>query len=297
MQIIKTIAGVRDFISTKKGQKRIGYVPTMGALHLGHMQLIDSARLESEIVVCSIFVNPTQFNKAKDLENYPVDLANDIKKLEDAGCDMLFIPEVNDMYPYQAGIKFIFKQYDTLLEGAFRPGHFSGVGLVVSKFFNIIQPDTAYFGQKDLQQYFIIKQLQLDLFFPVSIKLVPTVRESDGLAMSSRNRLLSDQERKDAVKFYQALQLGAQLIEEHQDLNKVRDRIHHHFDRDTTVSLEYFEIVSFHTFTPIKTYHGEPIALCISGYVGSTRLIDNIVLGENNHPTINKLYASPSQVS
>src|SRR6478735_2463281 len=204
MEIFKEIGPLRAYLrSQKKGQSTVGLVPTMGALHTGHLTLIKEAKAENDLTVCSIYVNPTQFNNASDLAKYPRLLEKDSQLLKEAGCDVLFAPENSEMYASPSELKLEFGQLDKILEGKFRPGHFSGVGLVVSKLFNIVKPDRAYFGQKDFQQFAIISKLNEELLFGISLKAVYIVREEDGLAMSSRNLRLSSEERKKAIIFYQ----------------------------------------------------------------------------------------------
>src|ERR1043165_7630788 len=187
MEIFKEIQSLKAFLSQKRNSVSIGLVPTMGALHAGHLSLIEASKRENQLTVCSIFVNPAQFNNAKDLEKYPRTLERDLGMLEKAGCDVVFAPDAKMMYEAEPMIKFDFGDLDKILEGEFRPGHFSGVALVVSKFFHIIKPTVAYFGQKDFQQFKVIEKLVKELKFDLQLKPMPIFRESDGLAMSSRN--------------------------------------------------------------------------------------------------------------
>lgn len=206
MQIFKEIGLLKAFLVEKRTHgKTIGFVATMGALHEGHLELIRNSQNGNSITVCSIFVNPSQFNNAADLQQYPRTLESDIQKLESAGCDVLFCPEVAAMYDSQSLLKFDFGHLDKVMEGEFRPGHFSGVALVVSKLFNIVEPDVAYFGQKDWQQFAIIQQLTRELKFNLTLQSIPTFRETDGLAMSSRNARLSPELRKKSSVIYRAL--------------------------------------------------------------------------------------------
>ena len=197
MHIFKEIKPLRAFLNQKRAeQESIGLVPTMGALHRGHLALIQASKAENKLTVCSIYVNPTQFNNSADLEKYPRTLPADIALLEEAGCDVLFCPGNQEMYRDVSTLTMDFGGVDKILEGKFRPGHFSGVGLVVSKLFNIVAPDRAYFGQKDFQQFSVIARLVKELQFGLELRRIPTLRESDGLAMSSRNMRLNESDRK-----------------------------------------------------------------------------------------------------
>ena len=192
----------------RKSNKRIGFVPTMGALHNGHLSLIQAARQKNDVAVCSIFVNPTQFNDPKDFEKYPVTIEDDIKKLNTISTDILFLPSVEEMYPegLQSSLHYDFGDLETILEGKFRPGHFQGVGRIVHKLLDIVQPDQLFMGQKDLQQCLVVRRLLAIIHSGVKLVVCPTEREGDGLAMSSRNARLSPAARKNAPAIYQALQ-------------------------------------------------------------------------------------------
>lgn len=257
----------------------IGFVPTMGALHQGHLSLIEASVTQTDLTVCSIFVNPTQFNNTNDLEKYPRTLKKDIAMLEKAGCHVVYCPLEEEMYPNVNRTSFSFGALEQVMEGHFRPGHFHGVGLVISKFFNIIKPHAAFFGQKDLQQSRIIEQLAADLFFDVRIVIVPTMREPDGLAMSSRNMLLDPAQRRLAPAFYQALQLGYRKLKEQMPPKQVIKEVERYFDQFSALRLEYFSIADNGTLQPVDVVpkHGA-LALCIAGYVGEIRLIDNLLV-------------------
>jgi pantoate--beta-alanine ligase len=206
MEIFSEIQGLRQFIKHNKLQKKtIGFVPTMGALHAGHLQLVKTSVQQNDITVCSIFVNPTQFNNPVDLENYPREVDADIEKLKLSGSSAVFVPSVNIMYEKKFTLNLNFGYLENIMEGKYRPGHFKGVGLVVVKLLNLVNPDRAYFGKKDLQQLTIIKMLTKELFFDVEIIAVETVRASNGLALSSRNKLLTELERSQATDLYKAL--------------------------------------------------------------------------------------------
>ena len=206
MVIFKEIEPLKAFLDNKRGRDlSIGLVPTMGALHPGHLELVKASKKVNSLAVCSIFVNPTQFNNPSDLEKYPRSLDKDIELLNSVGCDVLFFPDKKEMYQKPSTIKFDFGQLDKVLEGEFRPGHFSGVALVVSKLFNIVNPTRAYFGQKDFQQFKIINRLVEELHFNIELICFPTLREADGLAMSSRNLRLTDDQRKTALIFFKSV--------------------------------------------------------------------------------------------
>ncbi|WP_017733267.1 pantoate--beta-alanine ligase [Nafulsella turpanensis] len=260
--------------------KLIGFVPTMGALHQGHLSLIEASLSQTDLTVCSIFVNPTQFNNPQDLEKYPRTLEKDRELLEKAGCQVLFCPGQQEMYPNVSYTNFSFGLLETVMEGYFRPGHFHGVGLVVSKLFHIVQPNLAFFGQKDLQQCRIIEQLAKDLFFNVSVVVVPTMREADGLAMSSRNVRLQPGERKEAAILYKVLQESANRLLAGEGVQEIKKAAERTLTNTTTgVRLEYFCIADGGTLQPVKdVQQHKQLALCVAGYVGEVRLIDNLLL-------------------
>ena len=280
MKVLSEINETRQFIKKAKMQeKSIGFVPTMGALHEGHLSLVRQSKEQNSFTVCSIFVNPVQFNNPEDLKKYPRDLDADLSLLEELNCDLIFHPAPEVMYPSESLTKISFGYLEKIMEGKFRPGHFKGVGLVVSKLFNIINPDRAYFGQKDLQQLAIIKLLTADLNFPVEIVPVATMRESDGLAMSSRNLRLTPEERKFATDIYRALSKAKKELNAGKSVESVKESVVDFFERSSPVDLEYFEIVNSNNLknvTEIKA--GKHISLCIAGYLGNVRLIDNISL-------------------
>jgi pantoate--beta-alanine ligase len=262
-----------------KNDKTIGFVPTMGALHEGHLELIKRCKLESDISVVSIFVNPTQFNNPSDFEKYPITLESDLQKCEEAGVDFVFVPQVTTIYPQKLSTTFNFGEIEQILEGKFRPGHFNGVAIVVSKLFNIIQPQKAFFGQKDLQQVAVIKRLIQDLSFQIELITVPTKRETDGLAMSSRNIRLSSQERIQALILYRSLiQAKTQLLAGIPWRN-IYPQIKQDFDLAENVILEYFDLVEPTSFTKLTDFEPkQPTAICVAAYLGAVRLIDNITV-------------------
>ena len=280
MKIFKEISPLREFLNdVKTGRKTIGLVPTMGALHRGHLALVRASKTENSITVCSIFVNPTQFNNSADLLKYPRTLERDTKMLEEVHCDVLFSPEVTEMYPANSTLKLDFGPLDKVMEGAFRPGHFSGVGQVVSKLFNIIQPDRAYFGQKDWQQFAIIKKLVKELSFPVEVKSIPTLREQNGLALSSRNLRLTEEQHRDASVFFTVLDAAKKMILQKHSFSKIKSEVKAIVERIPGIKLEYFEIADSENLTLLENVESSkrPI-MCIAGYVGEIRLIDNMFI-------------------
>ncbi len=280
MEIYKTIIELRNALKiVRKAEKTIGLVPTMGALHEGHLSLINASYKECNLTVATIFVNPTQFNNPNDLSNYPKTLEADIEKLANSGCDILFLPDEKEIYPSKSSLKITMEDIGDQLEGKFRPGHFNGVGLVVSKLFNIIQPDHAFFGQKDIQQFFIIKSLVDQLNFPITMNMVPTVREPNGLAMSSRNMRLTENERNDASLIYKALKKAKRNLLGGKTITAVKTQIEELFNDSERLSLEYFEVVKVDDFNSVEIIEeNEKIALCIAAEIGQVRLIDNLML-------------------
>ncbi|MCE2733827.1 MAG: pantoate--beta-alanine ligase [Chryseotalea sp.] len=280
MEIFREIKSLKAFLRKKKlAQIQIGFVPTMGALHEGHLSLIEASRKHGLFTVCSIFVNPAQFNNASDLANYPRTETTDIDLLTRAGCDVLFSPSAQEIYPQKAGLRFTFPGLDTVMEGAFRPGHFSGVGLVVSKLFNIVEPDHAFFGQKDWQQFTIIRQLVHDLNFNLTLHAVPTMREENGLAMSSRNQRLSAEEKIKALVLYQTLKLAEAELLNGKTMHEIFPKLKALAENDSSVKIEYLTLANRHTLESVNTLtQKNQLVLCIAGFVGEVRLIDNILI-------------------
>ncbi|MBO0932809.1 pantoate--beta-alanine ligase [Fibrella aquatilis] len=262
----------------RRAGKTVGFVPTMGALHAGHLNLISQAKQACDMVVCSVFVNPTQFNNPADLARYPRTLEQDAAQLETVGTDILFSPSVAEMYPQPATLRFDFGLLETVMEGASRPGHFNGVGLVVSKLFHMVQPDKAFFGQKDLQQVAVIKCLVHDLSFPLELIRCDTVRETDGLAMSSRNRLLTDAERTEAPALFQALTLAKDMLLDEATPEQAKAAVVDYLGERPAFKLDYIEAVNTDTLQPISELQppGQN-ALCLAAQLGHVRLIDNVV--------------------
>lgn len=264
--------------------KRIGFVPTMGSLHRGHVSLIRQAKAENDLTVCSIFVNPKQFNQSADYDAYPRNIEKDVALLEEEGCDIVFIPSETTMYPQPVDLSLNFGHLESVLEGKYRPGHFNGVGIVVSKLLHMTQPDRVYFGQKDLQQVAVVRHLVDALSFPVEVITSPTVREPEGLAYSSRNVRLSAKGHQEALIFSHSLQSAATLLSNGKPLKEVKAEIQSNFEQNPAATLEYMELVNRDTFE-ILHYQDKnipiPQALCIAGEVEGVRLIDNILLDQH----------------
>src|SRR5690606_31328713 len=281
MEIFHEIAPLKAFLRQIRSEgKACGLVPTMGALRGGHISLLNRSKNENSVTVCSIYVNPTQFNNPADLRNYPRNHEKDYELLQKVGCDVVFSPSDAEMYPDKPVIKFEFGPLDDVMEGYYRPGHFSGVALVVAKLLNIVQPDRAYFGQKDWQQATIISRLVEELQIPSEIRTAPTIREPDGLAMSSRNMRLQPSQRPLATIFYDVLTYAKNaILKEGMPFSHVLQRAREMFDRDPQLRLEYLEMVDSKNLNAITNVsEAERPILCIAGYVGEVRLIDNMFL-------------------
>jgi pantoate--beta-alanine ligase len=279
MQIFKEITPLKLHLQQKRKQGfSIGLVPTLGALHEGHLSLIHASRATTDITVCSIYVNPTQFNNPIDLEKYPRTLEKDIKMLESAGCDVLFAPDNASMYERPGVIQFDFGQLDKVLEGKFRPGHFSGVATVVSKLFHIVDADDAFFGQKDYQQLQIVSRLVEELKFNIRIHGVPIMRESSGLAMSSRNQRLSDAEKKRAVVLHESLSEARGRLLAGKPWNEVQKDIIDKFYKTQDLQLEYFELANRNDLTNTTNVDINKGIILTACFVGPVRLIDNMLI-------------------
>lgn len=277
---MKTIKHIKELSASLKEYKakgrKIGFVPTMGALHKGHLSLIERCAKENDIIVVSIFVNPTQFNDKNDLKNYPRTLEKDLALMEPFKVDFVFNPEVEEMYPEPDTRVFEFGELGNVMEGKHRPGHFNGVAQVVTKLFDIVKPDKAYFGEKDFQQLAIIKHFVKTLNIPVEIIGCPILRETDGLAMSSRNMLLSEKHRKSAPLIFKTLQKAKQLKEIH-DIDETINMVISDINACPELEVEYFEIVNDLTLQPVKSWKDNcNKAGCIAVKAGQIRLIDNI---------------------
>ncbi len=279
MDIAKTIDSTRQLIKdARKANKTIGLVPTMGALHIGHISLIEAAKKQTDYVVVSIFVNPTQFGAAEDFDKYPQPFEQDTKICREHGVDLVFAPSVNEIYPSQNITWVNVEKLTETLCGRSRPGHFKGVTAVCAKLFNIIQPDIALFGQKDAQQAVVIKRMAADLHMPLKIQVCPTVREDDGLAVSSRNKYLTPEERKDAPLLYESLQKAKQLIQAGTtDAEKIITEMKKILSRSEVLQPEYVEIVNAETLQPKSEIIG-PALIALAARLGSARLIDNILI-------------------
>jgi len=280
MASMKIVKSIRQMRMWTEGQRRrratIGFVPTMGALHEGHRSLMREARKRSDAVVVSIFVNPTQFGPNEDFTRYPRDAKGDASLCRRENVAALFMPTADAIYPEGHDTKILVGRIGEVLEGAFRPGHFSGVATVVAKLFQMIRPDIAFFGHKDYQQTVVIKQLVRDLDFPVKIVVCPTVRENDGLAMSSRNRYLSAEERKASRVLFKALQKGRERIrQDEREAAAVRDAMALSIQKQPLARIEYAAIVDPDTLKEVVMIEG-PVVLLLAVWIGKTRLIDNL---------------------
>jgi pantoate--beta-alanine ligase len=284
LERVGTIGEVRGAVGrARRAGLRIGLVPTMGALHEGHSRLIERGRAESGFVVVSIFVNPTQFGPAEDLARYPRALEEDLRKCAGAGADLVFTPTEEVIYPRGRAATFVeVPGLSDVLEGACRPGHFRGVATVVLALFEIVRPDLAVFGQKDYQQQLLIRKMVQDLHVPVEILTEPTVREPDGLAMSSRNRYLSAEERRAALILSRALQCSREAVAAgERDADRVRQILDGTISLERSARLEYVEVADAETLEPLTTIDpGRPAVALVAARVGSTRLIDNMPLTE-----------------
>jgi len=259
---------------------KIGLVPTMGALHEGHLALIRASKQEADITVCSIFVNPKQFNNKQDLLKYPKTFKDDIAKLKKEGCEVIYSPLEGDIFDesHKMILSFNFGELETVLEGKYRPGHFKGVAIVVTKLFNIVQPHFTYFGQKDLQQFFLIENIIHDLSYRIQLRRVPTIREKDGLALSSRNMRITEDIRPLAKIFYECLTSARNMLHSGADISNVKKYVNNVFSKYAQLQLEYFEIIDTRKFTITDTILDKnKTALCIAGYLNNIRLIDNVM--------------------
>lgn len=277
MEITKTIKKLQvELLACKKENKTIGFVPTMGALHQGHIELVKRCVEENDICVVSIFVNPTQFNNKTDLLKYPRTLDNDCLLLAHAGCDYVFTPTVEEMYPEPDTRQFDFGLLDKVMEGHFRPGHFNGVAQIVSKLFDAVMPDKAYFGEKDFQQLAIIQKMTTEMNYPIEIIPCKIVREEDGLAMSSRNARLNPNEREEAVKISQAL-FKSRDLKGTMSVEQLIQWVINEVNKSEVLETEYFEIVDGADLQPVASWDdSDNIVGCIAVFCGEIRLIDNI---------------------
>jgi len=279
MKIVKSITLMQQISRRCRRQgDRIGFVPTMGALHQGHLSLIHRALRENDTVVVSVFVNPAQFVAGEDFKKYPRNLSYDIGICRKEGVDIIFYPSAKQMYPAGYKTHVEVKDLNSTLCGKFRPGHFRGVATIVAKLFNIVEPDAAYFGQKDAQQAVIIRKMAQDLNMPLSIIIAPTKRHDDGLAMSSRNIYLNSRERKSAVVLNRALEFGRKIISSGQrNSRSIIAGIKNLIQKEPRVKIQYLEIVDSANLKPLAKVKGR-VLIALAAYIGKTRLIDNIIV-------------------
>jgi len=279
MFIAHTAAELRQLLDMARAQKKtIGFVPTMGALHRGHLSLVDASRAQCGTTVVSIFVNPAQFNNPADLENYPRNQKSDRKLLRQADADILFAPSEKEMYPQRDTRRFDFGQLERVMEGAFRPGHFNGVAQVVSRLFDIVRPQRAYFGEKDFQQVVVVSDMVRQLRMPVQIVSCPIVREADGLALSSRNALLTPERRHAAPLIARTLFAVADMLC-NTTLSAMKKFVADTFNANWLLRLDYFEVVDANTLQPVSSLDDIcPKQACIAVRAGNVRLIDNVKL-------------------
>ena len=278
MEIFKTKTELTTYLNTFHSEKSVGFTPTMGALHSGHLQLIESSKIECDITICSIFVNPTQFNNSGDLEKYPNTLKADLEKLKQVNCDIVYTPTIDDLYAKGEKAKeFNFGSLAASMEGKFRSGHFNGMATIVEKFFNIINPTKAFFGQKDLQQLQIVKALVKQMHSDIEIIGIPIIRDESGLAKSSRNSLLSANAKTEALLISKCLNFCTE--NKRLGISELQKYIKSAFEKSRNLELEYAEFVSLNQMKEIKEWEGEKqSAVCIAAYIYGVRLIDNIIL-------------------
>ena len=277
MKVIHTIEDLQAGLSVLKAQgKKVGLVPTMGALHAGHASLVKRSVNENDVTVVSVFVNPTQFNDKNDLVKYPRTLEADCKLLEDCGATLVFAPSVEEMYPEPDTRQFGYAPLDTVMEGAFRPGHFNGVCQIVSKLFDAVKPHRAYFGEKDFQQLAIIREMVRQMKFDLEIVGCPIVREEDGLALSSRNARLSSDERENALNISRTLFKSRTFATSH-TVSETQKMVEEAIEAAPGLRLEYFEIVDGNTLQKVNSWEdAQYVVGCITVFCGEVRLIDNI---------------------
>lgn len=283
MEIVTSLLEMKK-ISSKlcKKNKTIGFIPTMGALHEGHLKLVKESKKNNDITVVSIFVNPAQFLPREDLAKYPRPFKNDRELLEKEKVDFLFYPKKELLYPLGFQSFVTPNKLASIFEGKSRPGHFTGVATIVLKLFNLIQPTHSYFGQKDYQQCVVIEQIVTDLNLQIKIIVVPTVRDSDGLALSSRNIFLNEQERFQAISLYQSLLLAKKLfIKENRNVLSIKKEVKNFLHKFNLIHLDYFEICDPENLIPLKIISKKSV-IVIAAYCGKTRLIDNLIIFSKN---------------
>jgi len=280
LEVFRTKDALKAYLKPlQSAGKKIGIVPTMGALHNGHISLVNLAKAHADIIICSIFVNPTQFTDPKDLEKYPRPIEHDLAMLNDAGCDGVFMPDVEEMYPAGADENWHIDlgEAEFLLEGEFRKGHYQGVTQIVKKLFDAVEPDIAMFGQKDFQQVLMIKTMVAHLKLPVSIVTCPIIREIDGLAMSSRNIHLTVADRENALVLSQSLQYVIDNFDSF-PLKELEEKARSFYENIDGVELDYFTIADANTLKPAKSKDERSLVALVAAKVGTTRLIDNMII-------------------
>ncbi|MCU4174472.1 pantoate--beta-alanine ligase [Carboxylicivirga sp. N1Y90] len=284
MKIVKTVAELSgQLASYRKENRKIGFVPTMGALHQGHLSLVKEAASQADVVVASVFVNPNQFNNADDLKRYPRDLSKDAAMLEAVKCELLFAPDVNEVYPEEDKRVFDFGSLETVMEGKYRPGHFNGVAQVVSRLFDMVKPDKAFFGLKDFQQLAVIQNLVQQLNLKVEIVPCAIIREDDGLAMSSRNALLTEEQRKNAPEIARTLFDSCNFVPE-LTIEALKKKVHDEINKSSELEVEYFEIVDGYTLQAVDNWtDSNYIVGCIAVFANKIRLIDNVTYKNKDH--------------
>jgi len=280
MILFKKAADLRKWLDAQHSKDdSIGFVPTLGALHDGHISLVETSRSGNRLTICSVFVNPTQFNDPKDFKKYPITIETDIAMLEAAGCDILFLPSVDEIYPtgLEAKQHYDLGYLETLLEGKFRPGHFQGVCQVVHRLLDIVQPANLYLGQKDYQQCMVITKLVDLVEMKISIRICPTLREPDGLAMSSRNTRLNKEERETATTIFQGLQLIKEKFQQ-ENIPGLLDRVRSMLEKDS-FKIDYVEVAGATDLSPVTQWDGKTkLVALVAAFLGEVRLIDNMLL-------------------
>lgn len=278
MEVFKTKSALKAYLKPLKASgKKIALVPTMGALHNGHISLISLAKETADIIICSIFVNPTQFTDPKDLEKYPRPIEHDLSMLEEAGCNGVFMPEVDEMYHGKEEWHIDLGKAEFLLEGEFRKGHYQGVTQIVKKLFDAVEPDIAMFGQKDFQQVLMIKNMLKHFNLPIEIITCPIIREDDGLAMSSRNIHLSSTDHQHALVLNQSLSFVATNFDEY-SLAELEEKAKNLYKNIEGVELDYFTIANGETLEPAQSKEENSLVALVAAKVGTTRLIDNVII-------------------
>ena len=278
MKVFKTIKEITHYLQNIRSKElSIGFVPTMGALHKGHLSLVNEAKKNTNIVVVSVFVNPTQFNNSEDFDKYPNQIKQDLELLQKENVDCVFLPTADELYAKEALVKIDFGYLEHIMEGEFRSGHFNGVATVVSKFFNIINPDKAFFGQKDIQQVAVIKALIDALSFQIELVVVPTLREKSGLAMSSRNQRLSQEEKTKASEIYKTLYTIQESLLKGGSFKEIQQEEIAQLETNYGFRVEYLELAKASNLEITATIDSERYAICIATYLGDVRLIDNLI--------------------